>query len=390
MEYEFEKNKIKDYLGDTLYRTLKKYNCIIAGGFIGSIFTNRSINDVDIYFRTKEDLTNLLLDEMAGKFVLSATQKAILIKYNNIEIQFIHFKYYKDAEEIFKTFDFTVCMGAYDFKTEEFILHKDFLKHNSQRILMYNARTAFPIISALRIDKYKNKGYSISKMEFMKVMMTINNLKINSYEELKEQIGGMYGENYARLFENKEEKFDMINAINDIEKYDYKKALEKIEKEDNDYLPFDNWKLFVALQLEKEIKYFEYKDDVYTIIGNEIIKLDEIKESYIKVDMQEVLKLPIIKYKYVKKENSRYYSFYDENFEYKLGEKAEALGCRGLFVLDKNNLVNSCYADRENKTIIKCLIENIEDLGDLDSLNEVQRLRVLEEVPEESLNEVQI
>lgn len=157
MKYEFEKKKLKQYIGEDLYRDLKKYNCIIAGGFICSLFTKREINDVDVYFRSKKELGKFLRNEMRNEWVISATNKAILFKKNGIDIQFIHFKYYKNAREIFKTFDFTVCMGAYDFNKEEFILHEDFLKHNSQRILMYNEQTAFPIISALRVDKYKNK-----------------------------------------------------------------------------------------------------------------------------------------------------------------------------------------------------------------------------------------
>jgi hypothetical protein len=38
------------------------------------------------------------------------------------------------------------------------VLHEDFLKHNSQRILKFNPTTDFPIISALRVQKYEDKG----------------------------------------------------------------------------------------------------------------------------------------------------------------------------------------------------------------------------------------
>ncbi len=383
MDCEFEKNKLKEYLGDKLYDILKKYNCIIAGGSICSIFTNRDINDIDVYFRSKDDISRLLLNEMSGYYVLCATQKAILMKYDSKEVQFIHFKYYEKAEDIFETFDFTICMGAYDFKTEEFILHKEFLKHNAQRILIYNVTTAFPIISALRINKYKDKGYKISKMEFIKIMMTINSLKIKSYKELKEQIGGMYGENFGRLFENETDKeFNMLDAIESICNYQNEEALRKIETEDNSNLDFSNWELFVAKQLG-EIKYFEYKDNAYAVVENKFIELDEIEENFIKIDIKEAIKLPLIKYKYVKKENGRYCSFYDNSFEYKIGEKVHAKGSKGLFVLDKENLENSTYSDEENKVILKCLIESLEDLGDLDSLNEVESLRVLEEVKED-------
>lgn len=60
--YEFEKNKLKAHLGDNLYSTLKDYNCIIAGGMITSLFCNREINDVDVYFRNTKDLRDFILN----------------------------------------------------------------------------------------------------------------------------------------------------------------------------------------------------------------------------------------------------------------------------------------------------------------------------------------
>ena len=68
--YEFEKIKLKKYLGDTVYQMLKKYDCIIAGGSILSIFNNTEINDIDIYFRNKEDLASFLYNEMSDKWII--------------------------------------------------------------------------------------------------------------------------------------------------------------------------------------------------------------------------------------------------------------------------------------------------------------------------------
>ena len=64
------------------------------------------------------------------------------------------------------------------FLEDNFILHKDFLRHNSQKTLRVNTATDYPIISALRVDKYKKKGYSISKGEFIKILMIINRLDL--------------------------------------------------------------------------------------------------------------------------------------------------------------------------------------------------------------------
>jgi len=51
----------------------------------------------------------------------------------------------------------------------------------------------------MRVDKYKNKGYRISKPESIRVLLTILNTNITDYKSLKEQMGGMYGENYDTM-----------------------------------------------------------------------------------------------------------------------------------------------------------------------------------------------
>ena len=211
---DYEKRKIKEYLGEELYDILKKYECIIAGGFIRNIFTKSEVNDVDIYFRSKEQLKNLLLNEFSGNFIVSITKKAIMFRIDNKLLQLIYIDYYDYASKLFDSFDFTICMGAFDFKSEEFKLHQDFLKHNSQRQLMFNTKTLFPIISALRVNKYIDKGYTISKHEFIKVMFTINLLRVKSLEELEEQLGGMYGESVDNIFsEDLKNNFDMNKAL---------------------------------------------------------------------------------------------------------------------------------------------------------------------------------
>lgn len=216
-KYLYEKNKLTSYIGKELYKKLKEYNAIVAGGTITSIFTNNEINDIDVYFKCKEDAAEFIIDVAKNNWILAKTDKAFLFRYGELDVQAIYFKFFDNANEIFGTFDFTVCMGAYDFAQEEFVLHEDFLKHNSQRILSFSSSTAFPIISALRIKKYSDKGYYIGRAEYIKIMLTICNLKIETVEDLKKQIGGMYGEDYCELIKQDEnEDFDLLAVIKKI------------------------------------------------------------------------------------------------------------------------------------------------------------------------------
>jgi len=261
-QYEYEKKKFSNYLGG-LYDYLKSYNAIVAGGSITSIFSNREINDVDVYFRSKDDLYGFLYEVGKDKFILAKTEKALLFVYDGLKVQTIFFKYFETIEQLFNTFDFTVCMGAYDFTTEEFVLHKDFLKHNSQRVLKFNPETAYPIISEMRVQKYADKGYYISRTERVKILLTICDLEIDSYDTLKEQCGGMYGES-----------FDELIQPDCKEDFSIKKAVSKIEEVQNECVVFeksenigciDSWIKYVCVLLginEQEKKEDIWKEEV--------------------------------------------------------------------------------------------------------------------------------
>lgn len=213
-----EYNKLRS--GSEVVSSLEGMNVgvFLAGGAITSVFTNKDINDYDLYFRDAESFAKFFGLWLDGDFghavVLSVTNKSITLHFpsEGTVVQAIYYKWFPYAEDIFDDFDFTVNMGAYCFKEELFVLHKDFLRHNAQRYLEVNTNTAFPLITALRIDKYKTKGYTISKANFLKVMFSVMKLNIKDWEDLKEHIGGMYGLKVAELF-NTEKEFSVDEVI---------------------------------------------------------------------------------------------------------------------------------------------------------------------------------
>ena len=394
-EYEFEREKLKKYLGTQVYNMLKHYHTIVAGGSITSLFCNREINDIDMYFRSKKDLSDFLYNEMNGNWVISHTDKAILFKYNGIKIQAIYFKFFETAEDIFNTFDFTVCMGAFDFNTEKFVLHKDFLKHNVSKMLQFNSNTAYPIVSALRINKYLGKGYYISKAEYLRVMLTILNSHIDTYEQLKEQIGGMYGENYDNLLEPKDGEDFSIEKIIDKMKY---------LNLDKDYfvMPKNNeikdWDSFIYEILNEKIKYFEYKDKKYRLVRSELIKFDDVTEKYEKVNVEDVIKFPMVRYKYVKQcEDGTLRSYYDRDYVWKIGENVpntpdNGSGIGGLYAVKKSDIEYCQNHERSDKVLLELEIFSMNDVRDVESLldgtcnyNRVFARRI---VPEDEVEEM--
>lgn len=368
--YKNEERKLFSYLGDNLSDCLKNYNCIVAGGSINSIFNRKDINDIDIYFRTKEDLSGFIQEycnDFSG-FILTKTNKALLLKDANkdILVQLIYFRYFDNAEEIFNTFDFTVCMGAYDFKTDKFILHKDFLHHNTCRLLKFNENTAYPIMSALRVQKYKDKGYDISKADFIKIILACMNLDITTYEELKEQIGGMYGINIDKLFEDKfkpEDDFNLIEAIN------------AIIDADDEYIEYKEMECIEDINVQElayelsgcKIKYFKHKNKCIAFYGNELeVGIDESKDIYEEITIEEAFKNKTF-CKWVKlTDDKRYVSHYNNDFEYKFNkittpkEKDDSIwftNSNKLYCCLLENCYDASYSSNSNSVLIELKVD---------------------------------
>ena len=123
--YDYQKRKLKRELSD-LYDIFLDYECYLAGGAITSIFTNKDINDYDIFFVLKEDIVRFLNKESYGTNFKS--DYAITIAKNGKTIQLIYKHEYPTAQDVLNSFDFSVCMGCYDFSTEEFVLGDIFLE----------------------------------------------------------------------------------------------------------------------------------------------------------------------------------------------------------------------------------------------------------------------
>ena len=222
--YEREAQELQSNINSKIWESLKKYNCMIAGGAITSIFTHNKINDIDIYFRSNKDyfyFCKELIDK--GVFnVLCSTDNAItfvdkIITRLSIEqpkptLQAICIDYYASPDDIFKSYDFTVNMGAYDFNTDSFVLNDDFVYHNMKRELHFNTSCKFQLDTIFRIDKYVKRGYYISKAEKLKLMLSINSLELNSWEDLTNNIRGYYKNNITLNIPSGME-FNLVNAF---------------------------------------------------------------------------------------------------------------------------------------------------------------------------------
>lgn len=387
--YEFQKRKLYDYLGEDLVEIFKSNNVIIAGGCINSIFNNKEINDIDTYFRCDDDIINVIYEIYESYWVLSNTKKAILFKNDKERlIQLIHFRRFDNAEEIFNTFDFTVCMGAFDFKTEEFILHDNFLLDNTQRVLHFNSDTVYPIMSLLRVDKYKNKGYKISKSEFIRIILDCMDLNIKTIDELKEQMGGMYGLNFSKIFEDVDITNNKINLKEIISKLsdlyldeNYFNGIDNTE-----IINFDGVEELIECALHIPIKYIMVNNKKYkiTFIGkleDGLKEKDNIK--YMEVSANEYFKDKKF-YKVVNRINNELCSCYDNKFKYELNREAiPTYGNKQIYCNYKDCINKNTYYDsnNNNKVILEMEI-NYNDLVEADdnviTFRKVKPIRIVD------------
>lgn len=225
--HDFEKAKIKQAIGVDVYDMLKDLKCVLAGGAITSIFTGKEVNDWDLYFTNREavdevvgNVFNVSEHEYISPFDLIAnhvTDRSLLTKAKRTqaELQFIHYKVYTDVQDIFNSFDFQCCMGAFDFATEEFVFHENFFKDLASRTLTFNKNTDFPIVSALRVDKYREKGYKISKAQMLRILFAVVKKDYNSWEDVVSEVGGLYGIDPKELFDT-EQPFSLDAVIDQL------------------------------------------------------------------------------------------------------------------------------------------------------------------------------
>lgn len=198
-----EKYLLLKFIDKDLVDVLKGNKCIIAGGAVTSVFSGSRINDYDIFFREKEAI-KVVRDYLDGEdskyeWVIS-TDTAITYKpkkeHRKLGLRTIQLIILPETiglgpADLIRDFDFTICMGAYSFYPESFTLCQDFLKHIAQKRLIFNTNSKYPLSSLFRTRKFMNRGYRISGSETIKLGLSINNLNIKTFGELRRHLLGI-------------------------------------------------------------------------------------------------------------------------------------------------------------------------------------------------------
>ena len=313
---------IKNSIPDLLTDLAEDYDIVIAGGMVTSVFTKTPVNDIDLYIMKKEHIIPLLLEIMSNATIVSATTKSALFQHNGQFINLIYFRAFDSIEDIFSSFDFTVVMGAYDIKNEKLVLHKHFLLDVARRTLSFNPNTAFPIVSMLRVGKYRDKGYSIRKNDYVSIVLRCMQLNISTYEELEEHIGGMYGINLSEVVDTTK-PFNLSDIIPQILAFKTDISDPVVSQAQNEKHNATK-KVIETVVGDVKDKFMSIKGALFMEVNGRLFHITDDKLKSIADSVNEKTDGKIRVYKFVNHTDDKLLSFYKRTFEYKVGEMVES------------------------------------------------------------------
>lgn len=99
-------------------------------------------------------------------------------------------RFYGEAEEIHKNFDFVHALNYYDVAEDTLNLHPDALTAILSRNLMY-VGSLYPLASMFRVRKFLERGWRISAGQMLKIAWQINELDLDNPKQLQEQLIGV-------------------------------------------------------------------------------------------------------------------------------------------------------------------------------------------------------
>jgi hypothetical protein len=169
---------------------------MVCGGAVNATFTNSTINDLDFYLKDskyRDECAAWLYSMFPEKF---HTQNAITFKRKaehsrkKYVVQLIT-RFSGSAHDIFDWFDFTITHCAYDFEEDKFEFGSRFFPDLAKRRLVYSGASKYPICAMYRTSKYVARGFILPGATIMHIALSIVQLKIENYKDLKEQLMGI-------------------------------------------------------------------------------------------------------------------------------------------------------------------------------------------------------
>ncbi len=173
-----------------IYNTLPPYifailanfqGSMLAGGALRSMIDQTPVCDYDFYFNSPDvadKVRSFLTDAGAIKIFQCPENKLTTFKLNGMKIQLITIKYFKHPLDVIALFDINAARHIFTVEKDKTmgILHsgENSVSDAENKIITLHSIT-WPLATFKRIERYKNKGYSISEEEWKKYLKWIKN-----------------------------------------------------------------------------------------------------------------------------------------------------------------------------------------------------------------------
>jgi hypothetical protein len=250
---------------DEKIRKILEENIIITGGCITSMLLGEEIKDFDMYFTNKkacEEVTkyyveqfnsehpatnaSVKVDEETGRirvFIQSAgvakedgyledeesnddmqtnitpetdleniptkpAYRPVYLTSNAItlsnKVQLV-IRFYGEAEEIHKNYDFVHCTNYWESKNKKLTLRQEALEAILAKELKY-VGSKYPLCSIIRTRKFIQRGWTINAGQYLKMCMQLNELNLKDIKVLEDQLVGVDSGYFSMLISALEKK----------------------------------------------------------------------------------------------------------------------------------------------------------------------------------------
>jgi hypothetical protein len=219
----------RDKTVKNVFDEMTELGLMLCGGAINSTFTNAKVNDLDFYMKDASKIEEA--KEFLSRWFPIKFESTNAITYKRKDKQRVYTvqlitRFSGQANEIFDWFDFTITHGAYDFEDKRFYFGIRFFPDLAKRRLVYSGASQYPICAMYRTGKYVKRGYELPGATTMHIALSIVQLKIENYKDLKEQLMGIDTIYLQKLLDKKDpaspvnygefvyEAFQLIDRIN--------------------------------------------------------------------------------------------------------------------------------------------------------------------------------
>lgn len=155
-----------------------------ADGYVSDVMQSGEVDDVEPL-----GVEELAVAQEAGK----PPYRPVFMSTNAItlsdKVQIV-LRFYGDADEIHKNYDFVHCTNYWTSKDSALTLRQPALEALLARELRY-VGSKYPICSLIRLRKFIRRGWTVNAGQVLKIAMQISDLDLSSHEVLKDQLTGV-------------------------------------------------------------------------------------------------------------------------------------------------------------------------------------------------------